>query len=279
MFSKEIAFLARTSGLRTSRPGTILLRGSFIFPAKTIPVTPVRITSTRFIATFRAVNGSYNGHAGFYTKKNYNYSNSKGGNDSHYWNLGTMKALYASATAVATLSLTSDITTSSSSKHALSPDSDSETREKGLYLASQKEKDLSARGLTNESPSRIYLLYKRILLVFNDYVYSPVATCLRFLQLVVLFGPVIVSLPMILFGPITVHDFLSENVGDLVFKSKDRLGAVIWYKYLTWTMELAGPSFIKVCATNKLYYNLSWASFVVISAYLCAPFILLFSVD
>jgi aarF domain-containing kinase len=279
MFCKEIAFLARASGLRASRPVTVLLRESFVFPAKAIPVTPARITNSRFIATFRPANESGNSYAGFYTKNNHNYRNSSGSNGSHYWNASTVKALYASATAVATLSLTSDIASSPSNKHVLSPVDDSETREQGLYLASQEEKKLSARGLMKESPSRIYVLYKHILLVFNDYIYNPVATCLRFVQLVVLFGPVIVSLPMVLFGPITVHDFLSENVGDLVFKSKDRLGAVIWYKYLTWTMELAGPSFIKVCATNKLYYNLSWASFVVISAYLCAPFIFLFSVN
>lgn len=278
MFLKNIAFSLRISGFRANGSMAFLFQRSFAVPTRGIQTIPAPIVGSRLIASFKPVNGAGNICSSFYTSNNYNNNSSGSGNSHRYRNSYTAYKLYASATAVATLSITSDTFGEATNEHVLTPVEGTETREYGLYLASQRDKDLSVRGLTKKNPSQLYLLYKRVLLTFRDYIYNPIATCFRFVQLVVLFGPVIVSLPMVLFGPITFHDFLSENVGDLVFKSKDRLGAVLWYKYLTWTMELAGPSFIKVCANNKLYYNLSWVSFVVISSYLCAPFILLFSV-
>lgn len=68
---------------------------------------------------------------------------------------------------------------------------------------------------------------------------EPILTCFRFFQLTLLFLPVILSFPLILFGP------------KMSALRSERRGALLWYKYLTWTMEIAGPSFIKVRNENE----------------------------
>lgn len=88
---------------------------------------------------------------------------------------------------------------------------------------------------------------------------EPLKTCLRFVQLTVLFLPVILSFPLVLFGP---------RLSSMRFKRK---GAVVWYRYLTWTMELAGPSFIKVCDEDE--YVRIWINHMFL---LCVVFLIQF---
>lgn len=81
--------------------------------------------------------------------------------------------------------------------------------------------------------------------ILKLYLYDPVSTCLRFIHLVLLFGPVLILLPLILIGPKTSYGITSPDKLSSTLSS-DKAGAQLWYKYLTWSMEMAGPSFIKV---------------------------------
>lgn len=80
---------------------------------------------------------------------------------------------------------------------------------------------------------------------FYTHIFSPVATVFRFLHLLLLFTPVLLTLPLLFIGPrkqygITGPDKLSTS------ESAARVGARLWYNYLAWTMQCAGPSFVKL---------------------------------
>lgn len=74
-----------------------------------------------------------------------------------------------------------------------------------------------------------------------DYLVEPFLTALRFLHLVVLFGPVILTSPMLLVGKPE-----RKRPGKPVAAEEDAWGAVWWYSFLVKQMERAGPSFIKL---------------------------------
>lgn len=84
-----------------------------------------------------------------------------------------------------------------------------------------------ARGLTK--------LCQSLYVFWYCYVYDPIATGFRFLHLVVIFMPVIVTVPMIWLG----RSVESQNSA--------RSGTLWWYRFLVKAMERAGPAFIKVC--------------------------------
>ncbi len=73
-----------------------------------------------------------------------------------------------------------------------------------------------------------------IVLLLDIYVWEPICTGFRFLHLVVIFVPVILTAPAIWLGP----------------RQKDRdnesSGALWWYRFLVNAMERGGPAFIKV---------------------------------
>lgn len=78
--------------------------------------------------------------------------------------------------------------------------------------------------------------WTRSLWSFLDvWIIEPVATGLRFLHLVVIFVPVIVTVPAIWFG---------ARQKD---KDGERSGTLWWYNFLVKSMERAGAAFIKVC--------------------------------
>jgi aarF domain-containing kinase len=73
------------------------------------------------------------------------------------------------------------------------------------------------------------------IIVFVDlYIREPICTGLRFLHLVVIFVPVLVSVPAIWVGK------RDPNRG------RERSGTLWWYWFLVKSMERAGPAFIKV---------------------------------
>lgn len=111
---------------------------------------------------------------------------------------------------------------------SLVPLKSAETTEEGLYEASVQEDKERKRIRQNNT------ILWRLMYFIGDWIVDPTITCLRFVQLSVMFIPVMVSLPIVLFGP---RDPLRSN---------EKRGTILWYRYLTWTMELAGPSFIKV---------------------------------
>ena len=73
-----------------------------------------------------------------------------------------------------------------------------------------------------------------IVLFLDVYIWEPVCTGLRFLHLVVIFVPVMLTVPAIWLGSRQKdHD-------------NERSGTLWWYWFLVNSMERAGPAFIKV---------------------------------
>lgn len=75
-----------------------------------------------------------------------------------------------------------------------------------------------------------------VILCLDLYIWEPLCTGLRFFHLVLIFVPVIISVPMIWCGQ---RDAKRNN---------ERWGTLWWYSFLVQSMERAGPAFIKVCA-------------------------------
>ena len=138
-----------------------------------------------------------------------------------WWKSYDTKRLIFSAVAVSNI-----VTSDDELNDRLEPYRVDRTREDALYRASQEEND--------ESHPPVSLIGK-IVVFINDTIISRVALCLRFIQLTAMFVPVFLSMPLVVLGP-----RISTSSGYV------KRGALLWYKYFTWTMELAGPSFIKV---------------------------------
>ena len=77
------------------------------------------------------------------------------------------------------------------------------------------------------------LAYKVVFLL-DVYLWEPICTGLRFLQLVVIFVPVIAAVPAIWIGRRQPN------------RDNERTGTLWWYGFLVDAMELAGPAFIKL---------------------------------
>lgn len=77
-------------------------------------------------------------------------------------------------------------------------------------------------------------------LFVDRFIYEPIATGLRFLHLVVIFVPVIATIPVIWMG------------GRRKDQGNERTGTIWWYGFLVHAMERAGPAFIKV-AVSRVY--------------------------
>ncbi|TGO15417.1 hypothetical protein BTUL_0040g00240 [Botrytis tulipae] len=82
------------------------------------------------------------------------------------------------------------------------------------------------RGFQRVKDSIIYFL--------DAYLWEPLCTSIRFLHLVVIFVPVLVTIPAAYFGP---RDIARDN---------ERMGTLWWYRFLVKAMERAGPAFIKL---------------------------------
>ncbi|KAF7542209.1 hypothetical protein G7Z17_g11780 [Cylindrodendrum hubeiense] len=105
-----------------------------------------------------------------------------------------------------------------------------DTAEKRMLEVSRDEikKGVSteSRGLSRVAQQIKYLWHLLIL--------EPVCTGIRFLQLVFIFVPVIVTVPAIWLGRRQRH------------RDNERTGTLWWYGFLVNAMELAGPAFIKL---------------------------------
>lgn len=73
-----------------------------------------------------------------------------------------------------------------------------------------------------------------VVLFLDVYIWEPICTALRFLHLVIIFVPVILTVPAIWLGS---RDPKRDN---------ERSGTLWWYWFLVKSMERAGPAFIKV---------------------------------
>lgn len=90
----------------------------------------------------------------------------------------------------------------------------------------KKEVDDDDRGFTR--------LRRQVVLFLDLYIWEPACTGVRFLQLAVIFVPVLLTVPVIWFGP-RQRD-----------RGNERAGTLWWYGFLVKAMEWAGPAFIKV---------------------------------
>lgn len=97
--------------------------------------------------------------------------------------------------------------------------------------------ELSRKELEDEVPEglRGSRKYRRAIWRFLDtWILEPLATGFRFLHLVVIFVPVLASVPVIWFG---------QRLPD---RDNERSGTIWWYGFLVASMERAGAAFIKL---------------------------------
>ena len=73
-----------------------------------------------------------------------------------------------------------------------------------------------------------------VILFLDVYIWEPICTGFRFVHLLLIFVPVIVSVPAIWIGR-------RQKSRDM-----ERSGTLWWYSFLVKSMERAGPAFIKV---------------------------------
>lgn len=122
--------------------------------------------------------------------------------------------------------------------HNLRPIDGADTWENGLYRASQKEEqelfDEYRRQKLARSSYPVKLFYY-IKYALTDYLADPCITIARFLELTFIFIPVLLTAPICWIGS------KDRRTGESV-----RSGARLWYRYLRWSSEHAGASFIKL---------------------------------
>jgi aarF domain-containing kinase len=104
------------------------------------------------------------------------------------------------------------------------------THEEAMLEASRKELgEQVPHALRNSSKYR-----RGIYFFIEDYIIEPIATGFRFLHLIIIFVPVIVTIPAI---------WLGSRQPD---RDNERAGTLWWYGFLVGSMERAGAAFIKV---------------------------------
>lgn len=117
---------------------------------------------------------------------------------------------------------------------------DGKTPEMHMLEASRAE-------IAKEIPEEIHGLkraWKKLYLFVDTFIVEPLATTFRFLHLVFIFVPVIVSMPVVWLG------------GRKKNRANERSGTLWWYSFLVHSMERAGPAFIKVdMLLNRLPRN------------------------
>ncbi len=90
------------------------------------------------------------------------------------------------------------------------------------------------RKKVDENDHGLSRLRHHAVLLLDLYIWEPLCTGLRFLQLVAIFVPVILTVPAIWVG---------RRRPD---QHSERSGTLWWYGFLVKSMEWAGPAFIKV---------------------------------
>lgn len=104
------------------------------------------------------------------------------------------------------------------------------TQEEAMLAASRKElKEQVPKALRNSRKIR-----RGIYFFLDVYIIEPIATGLRFLHLVLIFTPVLLTIPVI---------WLGKRQSD---RDNERTGTLWWYGFLVRSMERAGAAFIKV---------------------------------
>ena len=97
--------------------------------------------------------------------------------------------------------------------------------------------EASRAEISKEVPEEVHGLtraWRKICVIVDTFVLEPIGTTFRFLHLVVIFVPVIVTIPLVWIG------------GREKDRHGERSGTLWWYSFLVHSMERAGPAFIKV---------------------------------
>ena len=97
--------------------------------------------------------------------------------------------------------------------------------------------EVSREEISKKVPDDVHGLrrfYKTVVYVLDEWVYEPIATSFRFLHLLLIFVPVIVTVPAAFLGPRRKD------------QDNERVGTIWWYGFLVKSMERAGPAFIKL---------------------------------
>lgn len=108
-----------------------------------------------------------------------------------------------------------------------------QTNEERLLEESEQE----WRELHNEVDANrgiMYRLWRSVAIPFRVWIVEPLATTFRFVHLILIFAPVLLSIPMVFLGPRQTD------------RDNERYGSLLWYTFLVHQMERAGPTFIKL---------------------------------
>lgn len=100
-----------------------------------------------------------------------------------------------------------------------------------MLAASREEIDNELPEWVSESK---HGFRRRVYLFVDTWIIEPIATGFRFLHLMFIFVPVILTVPAIWFGPRVKQ------------RDNERKGTLWWYAFLVHSMERAGAAFIKV---------------------------------
>ncbi|ODV87154.1 hypothetical protein CANARDRAFT_26576 [[Candida] arabinofermentans NRRL YB-2248] len=120
-----------------------------------------------------------------------------------------------------------------SNSNKLEPDMSQGTFEMGLYTSSQKELQEESIAIREKQTKRKFVGFLfQIRYFIVDYIFEPIVTVGRFLELATLFIPIVITIPLVYFGK-------KNNKGETS-------GAQLWYKLIRVTAEMAGASFIKL---------------------------------
>jgi len=106
-----------------------------------------------------------------------------------------------------------------------------DTAERRMLEVSRKE----IKKEVDENDTGLTRIRHQVVLFLDVYIWEPVCTGVRFLQLVVIFVPVILAVPAMWIGRRQPE------------RDNERTGTLWWYNFLVKAMEWAGPAFIKVC--------------------------------
>lgn len=105
-----------------------------------------------------------------------------------------------------------------------------DTGEKRMLEVSRDE----IKKKISDSDTGLTRVRHQIVFFLDLYIWEPICTGFRFLQLVTIFVPVILTVPAIWIG---------NRRAD---RDNERTGTLWWYGFLVQAMEWAGPAFIKV---------------------------------
>ncbi|KAK4223731.1 ABC1 family-domain-containing protein [Podospora fimiseda] len=105
-----------------------------------------------------------------------------------------------------------------------------DTAEKRMLQVSREE----ITKKFDEDETGLTRLRHQVVFFLDLYIWEPICTGLRFLQLAAIFIPVIVTVPAIWIGPRQPD------------RDNERSGTLWWYEFLVQAMEWAGPAFIKL---------------------------------